>query len=119
MSDNHRNSELSFSLLEHEIKKLTEELRPATTIRDKLDIGYKFQNQTLEIFEIRPRWDDSSIINNHPFAKAKFIKSKSIWRIYWLRANLKWELYEIVPEVKRISEFFKIIREDKYHVFKG
>jgi Protein of unknown function (DUF3024) len=110
---------LSLNLLEYEIKKLTEALRPPIDIRDQLDIGYKFQNQTLEIFEIRPRWNDQSIIDQHSFAKAKFIKSKSIWRIYWLRANGNWELYKPIPEVQQISEFFKAVDEDKHNAFKG
>jgi len=110
---------LSVNLLEHEIKKLTEAMRPPEDIRDELDIGYRFQNQTLEIYEIRPRWDDQSFIDQHPFAKTKFIESKKVWRIYWFRANGKWALYEPEPEVRQISAFFKIIDEDKHNVFKG
>ena len=110
---------VSLSLLEDEIKKLTEALRPPVDIRHQLDIGYKFQNQTLEIFEIRPLHDNKLVINQYPFAKAKFINSKNVWRIYWLRANGDWELYKPFPEVQQIPEFFKIIDEDKHKVFKG
>jgi hypothetical protein len=106
-------------ILEQEIKQFLKEIRPPIEIRSKLDIGYSFIENSLEIFEIRPRWDDPSIIMNSSVAKTKFIKSKNIWKIYWKRANGKWVIYDPKPEVKTLSEFFKILKKDEYCVFWG
>ncbi|MEO6549953.1 MAG: DUF3024 domain-containing protein [Ferruginibacter sp.] len=110
---------LSLSILEYEIKKLTEAMRPPVELRDEVDVGYKFEKNSLEIFEIRPKWDDKSVMQNYPFAKARFIKSKSIWKIYWRRASGNWDLYVPNPEVRQVSDFFKLIDEDKHGVFQG
>jgi hypothetical protein len=82
----------NINLLEREIRESVEELRPPIHVRGKLDIGYSFNNQSLEIFEIRPRWNDEKIIDNSPIAKTRYNKSKKILKIYWKRANGKWEM---------------------------
>lgn len=82
-----------------------EKRRPAKEIRSELDIGYSYQNYTVEIFEIRPQWNDRSVMQHHSVAKAKYVKSKNVWRIYWMRANLKWTAYQPEPEVKEINRF--------------
>ena len=105
------------SLVENQIKKLVDGIRPPIDIRDKLDIGYSFKNNTLEIFEIRPKWDNKDIIKNYPFAK--YTKSKLEWTIYWMRASGKWERYEPKMHVNSIDEFFTIITDDDYGCFFG
>lgn len=109
----------NINLLEVRIQKLIETMRPPVHMRDELDIGYSFRNNTLELFEIRPRWDKKDEKINSPFAKTKFIKSRGIWQIYWLRANGKWVSYDPNPEVNDIVGFFEIVKEDKHSCFFG
>ena len=112
-------NEKTINLLEATINKSVEAMRPPVHIRNELDIGYNFLNNTLELFEIRPRWDKKEEYIHSPFAKTKFIKSQGIWKVYWMRASGKWELYEPFPEVKDISDFFEIVKEDKHACFFG
>ena len=107
------------NILEKEIKKFIEEIRPTVEIRDKLDIGYTFIDNSLEIFEVRPQWDNPKTIIHSPIAKTKFIKSKNIWKVYWMRASGKWVLYDPTPVVKTLSEFFIVLKKDKYGAFWG
>jgi len=109
----------SIDFIDIQIKSFVEEMRPPTEIRDQLDIGYKYENSVLEIYEIRPHFEIKDLIMNLSFARTRFIKSRNIWRIYWMRASGKWELYKPNPEVKHIKDFFEIIEEDKYGCFKG
>jgi len=46
--------------------------RPPVHIRDKLDLGYRIENQSVEIFEIRPRWDRPSEKMESPVARATY-----------------------------------------------
>ena len=101
------------------IKENVENMRPPEHIREQLDIGYTFENNTLEIFEIRPQWNDPSKIQHSPFVKARYIKSKNIWKIYWLRGNLKWYPYDPHPETDSPTSLFEIINKDEHHCFKG
>ena len=107
------------SLNETKIKNEVEQMRPPLNIRPSLDIGYSFEKNSLEIFEVRPSWHDKSTLMRYSFAKAKFVKAQNIWKIYWKRASGKWELYEEEPEVKDVLDFFKIVKDDKLNVFMG
>ena len=98
--------------------KYIEDKRPPIEIRDKVDLAYKFENQSIEIFEIRPEYKGIGIINI-PIAKTTFNRTTNSWKIYWQRADLKWHLYEPKKEVKKLSDFVKIVDEDKHCCFFG
>lgn len=106
-------------LIAKRVEKFIEKKRPPEEIRSKLDYGYSYKKSTVEIFEIRPQWDDNNIIHHHSFAKAKYVKSKNVWKIYWMRGNLKWAAYDPQPEVSTIDQFLEIVDQDAYHCFFG
>ena len=93
--------------------------RPPEHIRPKLDIGYKIEEQSIIVVEIRPQWDNPELIREHPVAKTTFVKAKNHWKIFWLRADLKWYTYTPIPTVNSIQEFTKLVEEDKHHCFWG
>ncbi len=114
------------ALSEFEIKKVKNAAeafltvkRPPPHIRKQLDIGYRIDNQSVEILEIRPDWRDDSVVLEHSFAKAKYVKTQRAWRIYWQRADLKWHSYEPVAAVKTIEEFFDAVVDDPHGCFWG
>jgi len=109
----------TINLIETQIKKFIESIRPPVEIRDKVDYGYIFEQNTLELYEIRPKWDNQDEKIKSPFAKTRFVKIQGIWKIYWMRASGKWESYEPNSEVKSINDFFKVIIEDKFGCFFG
>lgn len=94
-------------------------VRPRPEIRAQLDLGYELVGNSVFLHEIRPVWNDRDKIMRNAYAKATFVKSQGIWKIYWLRGNLKWEAYEPVPVVKKLSEFLKVVDEDVHCCFKG
>lgn len=93
--------------------------RPPPHIRPKLDIGYRLNGQSVELFEIRPQWDDPSIIRQYPFAKATYVRTQNLWRVFWKRANLKWHGYEPAATVEAIDEFLAAVDADPYGCFFG
>ncbi len=94
-------------------------IRPPEDIREKLDIGYKIEGQSIIIFEIRPQWNKPEIILEHPVAKTTFVKTKNEWKVFWMRADLNWHGYTPKLFVKTIKEFNKLVKEDKLHCFWG
>lgn len=93
--------------------------RPPEDIRAKLDIGYKIDHLSIIIHEIRPDWKDPQIIRESPAAKATFVISKNQWKVYWMRADLKWHAYPPKPVVKSIQAFLKLVEEDTHACFWG
>jgi len=98
--------------------KYIENKRSPVAVRDQVDLAYKIQNQSIEIFEIRPEYKGTGIINI-PIAKTTYNRTTNTWKIYWNRADLKWHLYEPKKEVKNVSDFIKIVDEDKHCCFWG
>jgi Protein of unknown function (DUF3024) len=97
----------------------TEEQRPPEDIRPQLDIGYTFEGQEVFLNEIRPDWQDESIIRHYPFAKLKFTKSQQVWKLYWHRASGKWEAYEPFAESASLQELLDCVAQDSYGCFHG
>lgn len=93
--------------------------RPPEEIRDKMDLSYKIENQSIIIFNIRPNWVRPTEKIESPIAKTTYVHRKRHWKIFWLRANLKWDSYDPIPTVKTIDEFLEIITEDQLGCFWG
>ena len=101
------------------MENYVERIRPPYHIRNKLDIGYKIDNQSIILHEIRPSFRDPNVVIEPEYAKVTYVKSEDKWKVYWRRANLKWTLYEPQPKVESLIDFIKLVDEDKFHCFKG
>ena len=93
--------------------------RPPEHIRNQLDIGYTIDKQSIIVFEIRPQWNKPAIILEHPFAKTTFVKNTNNWKVFWMRADLKWHSYSPKVTVKNLKEFINLIEKDEHHCFLG
>ena len=96
-----------------------EKTRPPVYIRNELDIAYRIENQSVALFEIRPAFRRPDQIIEHAIAKATYVKPEKEWRLYWMRADLKWHRYEPIPEVNSLEEFLQVIEEDAHGCFYG
>ena len=93
--------------------------RPPPAIRSQLDLGYRIAGQSVELFEIRPQWDRPEIQRESSFAKATYVRTRDVWRIFWKRADLEWHGYDPVPEVASIEMFLAVVEKDEYACFFG
>lgn len=96
-----------------------EENRPPVEIRPKLDLGWRIEEQSVFLVEVRPDYMEPVIIRHHDFAKATYSKSANIWKPYWLRASGKWELYKPARTVTKLEDFLEEVNDDPYGCFKG
>lgn len=93
--------------------------RPPPTIRHELDLGYEIANQSVELFEIRSDWRDRSRRIRLPVAKATYVRSQNVWRLYWMRRDLKWHSYTPRPVVADFDVFLDVVDADEYACFFG
>ncbi|MBI9033446.1 MAG: DUF3024 domain-containing protein [Bacteroidales bacterium] len=107
------------NILEKRIQGFIEKMRPEEDIRDQVDIGYSFEKNTIEVFEIRPKWNNEQEKMHSSFVRAKYVKSRNVWVVYWKRASGKWDKYEPNPEVDDLAVFFEVIGADEYGCFFG
>jgi len=112
-------SELDRKRIERDVAKVMERQRPPPHIRPELDLDYRVDRQSVEIFEVRPRWDNPAEKMEHPVAKAKFVRSQNVWRVFWMRRDLKWHAYEPNAAVSSLESFLSVVERDEYCCFFG
>jgi hypothetical protein len=93
--------------------------QPPAHIRAKLDIAVRVAGQSVEIVEIRPRWNRPEERHESPIAKATYVKARGLWRVFWRRHDLKWHRYDPCPTVGSLKVFGELVHEDRHHCFFG
>jgi hypothetical protein len=101
------------------LENFLDKRRPPEEMRSQLDLSYKIENQSVTIYEIRPGWDKPNEIIETPVAKITWVKARELWKLFWMRGDLKWHSYKPKPTVKTMLEFVKTVDEDKYGCFWG
>jgi hypothetical protein len=113
-------SEFETRRLEKVVGAFVERHRPPPHIRPRLDLAYRVTGQSVEIFELRPKWrGEPDERMEHSVAKATYVRSREIWKIFWKRADLKWHAYPPAPQVGSIERFLALIAEDRHGCFFG
>jgi hypothetical protein len=112
-------SEFEEKKCEKLVRQYVEKHRPPAHMRNQIDLSFRVKGQSVEIFEIRPLWNDHSEKVEEAVAKATYVKSKKIWKVFWQRADLKWHRYDPVPEVNTLEGFLDVVEKDEYSCFYG
>ena len=77
------------------------------------------KDQSVEIFEIRPIWNNPKEKHEIAIAKATYVKSRQCWRVFWQRSDMKWHRYEPAPEVRLVEDFLALVEQDEHGCFFG
>src|SRR5947207_2448137 len=93
---------------------LVEKRRPPPSVREKLDIRADITGSEVLIFTVRADFRDTSKKRDIPVARIRWFNSRKIWRLFWMRSNLKWQAYEPYPEASKIATHLRTVDED-YH----
>ena len=112
-------SEFEYKHRQKALDKFMQKHRPPSHVRHRLDIGYRIDNQSVVIFEIRPKWGIPEERVESPVAKATFVKSRKCWKIFWLGSNSKWQGYLPMPVVDTLEEFLQAVSDDGDGMFFG
>ncbi len=112
-------SEFEIKRIEKRVGRFVESKRPTKAMRSDLDISFRVTGQSFEIFEIRPQWNDPTKKIEASIAKATFVKSRQTWKLYWMRADMKWHLYEPFPASDSLEKILEAIEKDSHHCFWG
>lgn len=93
--------------------------RPPEHLRDKIDLAWRIDGQSVLIHAIRPCWSDEDKKIEQPVAKATFVRTTNRWKIHWMRSDLKWHVYPNHPEAVFFDEFLAVVDEDENGCFWG
>jgi hypothetical protein len=93
--------------------------RPPLHLRDKIREGQRIEGSEIELFLVRPHYSDSRRQIEESVAKARYVRSRNVWQVFWKRADLKWHRYQPCPEVKTLEAFLRLVDEDANGCFWG
>ena len=93
--------------------------RPPPEIRDKVDLRADIHGQTLTILSVRPAYNDPKRKVEHPVARARWVGTRQVWRLFWMRADLKWHSYTPLPESRSIATLLAEVDRDPHCCFFG
>lgn len=96
-----------------------ERRRPPENLRSKVDLGFSIVGHTIDLFEIRPAWGNRRKTDQDPFARIRFVRTAREWRLYWMRANLKWYRYEPDHVYNSLADALKAVDDDLDGCFFG
>ncbi|MBT8470119.1 MAG: DUF3024 domain-containing protein [Myxococcales bacterium] len=111
-------SELELKRIEEEVGGLCAARSPEH-LRDEIRLEYRVQGHSIVIYEVRPRWGAPGELMEELCAKIRYVRTRKVWQLYWQRADLKWHLYEPLPEASRLGPLLKHIDEDPHSCFFG
>ena len=114
-----RMNDLEQKRIEKTVAAFVAKRRPPAHLRDQVDLSFRFDGRNVEIFEIRPRWDNPAQRVEEAIAKARYLKSRNRWLVYWQKADLKWHKYDPMPEVITVDAFLRLVDDDQYACFFG
>jgi hypothetical protein len=101
------------------LKWFLERRRPPEHVRPQLDIGYAIVGHVVDIFEIRPDWQDETSTRHTPVARVRFVRTANEWRLYWMRRDLKRHLYEDEGVHPSLQSALEVVHADAYCCFFG
>ncbi|MFT7053138.1 MAG: hypothetical protein ACJAU1_000690 [Psychromonas sp.] len=110
-------SEFEIKMCERELEKFLVKHRPPVEVRNQVDIAYRINKQSVEIFEVRAKWSAPAEKIENNVAKATYVKSQKLWKVYWQRADLKWHSYEPCPTTKNLEAFLELVGDDAHACF--
>ncbi|SGY97034.1 Putative uncharacterized protein [Moritella viscosa] len=64
-------------------------------------------------------WNDPTKNTEVLVAKFTYVKKDKIWKLYWLRQNLKWQVYESEGINQYLDPLLEIVQEDRQACFWG
>ncbi len=93
--------------------------RPPEAIRSQLDFRADISGSDVIVVEVRPAYNSPGRITEHPVAKARWVGTRKVWRLFWMRADLKWHSYTPKPEASTIGAILLEVDRDPHGCFFG
>ena len=93
--------------------------RSPQQLTDQLALAYRFQGQSVLLYERRRPRKSPGELTETPVAKLKFVRSRNEWRLYWMRANGRWDRYETKTECSDLRGLLAEVDRDVDGCFFG
>lgn len=117
-------SEMEIARYQKLLKEFMEQYGPQPEIRHKLRWDHQVEDQSVVLYEVRPRFVVPGIptrskepFTRSAFAKATYVKKDKTWKVYWRRASGKFERYPLYPTARPLEDFLVFVLADENRCF--
>jgi hypothetical protein len=86
---------------------------------DELRTVYEVEGHSVTMYEERPPWDGVGEWTRGGIARFRFNRSRRQWRLYWMRQDLRWHLYDPDETPADLASLVAMVEADKYGAFFG
>lgn len=93
--------------------------RLSSHVKDGGRIAYRFSGHWIELFSVRPAWDDPNELIELPIAKFRYIRVREEWSLFWNRQSGKWRTYQPLPTAERLETLVDEVLADPHACFWG
>jgi hypothetical protein len=52
-------------------------------------------------------------------ARFRFVRSRDVWELYWMRRDLKWHCYDPAESTPDLAALVAVVEADEYRAFFG
>ena len=111
-------SEFELKYIETLVGKLCKQRSPSH-LRDQLRAVYVVEEHDVIVYVERPDGSNPREWTSCGVAKFKYNREQNVWKLYWMRQNLKWHPYRPLPESTRIDRLVIEVDKDPYGTFFG
>ena len=93
--------------------------RVPARVRDRLRHDFRISGNSVELFEVRPRYDRPSEWMEEPVAKFRYVGTRKVWELYCQFRDLKWHRYQPRPEAQSFQALLNEVEKDPTCIFWG
>ncbi len=111
-------SEFELQYIENIVGKLCKRKSPSH-LRGQFRAIYVVEEHEVTVYKERPSWDNPRKWTASGIAKFRYSRKHNVWKLYWMRQNLKWHPYGPLPESMRIDKLVTEVDKDPSGAFFG
>lgn len=88
-------------------------------LRDQLEFAMDIEAHAVTIQEVRPGFRNLTKKTRHGVARFRYVRRRNEWRLYWMRQDLKWHVYDPAEATSELADLVAIVEADEYGCFFG
>ena len=111
-------SEIELKRIDNLVGEMCRRRSPAH-IRDQLRFEYEIDRHSVIMWEVRPVWNNPSQETRMGVAKFRYSRSTNKWKLYWMRADLKWHAYNTDRNTSDLDALVSEVEHDQHGAFFG
>ena len=88
-------------------------------VRDQLELRFRFEGNSVVLYERRPSLARSGEWVEPEVAKFRFFVGRQEWVLYWQNRYLEWKRYDLIGPSRRFEDLLAEVNADPTAIFWG